>query len=95
MQLFLKKGYSDKMKITIVYDNEIYKKGIGLKSDWGFACLIETKYDTILFDTGAKGGILINNMKKLHIDPSIIKKIVIGVPPSYFSFAYAQSTLPL
>jgi len=33
------------MKITIVYDNEIYKKDIGLKSDWGFACLIESEYD--------------------------------------------------
>ena len=31
------------MKLTIVYDNEVAKKGIGLKSDWGFACLIQTK----------------------------------------------------
>jgi len=66
------------MKLTIVYDNELYRKDIGLKSDLGFACLIESKYDTILFDTGANGEILLNNMKKLHIDPSSIKKIVIS-----------------
>ena len=66
------------MKMMIVYDNEVYKKGIGLQSDWGFACLIESKYDTILFDTGAKGEILLSNMKKLSIDPSKIKKIVIS-----------------
>lgn len=63
--------------MTIVYDNEVYKKGIGLQSDWGFACLIESKYDTILFDTGANGEILLNNMEKLNIDPSSAKKIVI------------------
>ena len=66
------------MKLIIIYDNEIYKTGIGLKSDWGFACLIDTKYDTILFDTGAKGEILLNNMQKLDIDPFKIKKIVIS-----------------
>ena len=66
------------MKLTIVYDNTAYKKGIGLKSDWGFACLIKTKKDTILFDTGAKGDILLDNMKKLGIDPKKISKIVIS-----------------
>lgn len=66
------------MKLTIVYDNELYKEDIGLRSDWGFSCLIESKYDTILFDTGANGRILLDNMKKLHIDPISIKKIVIS-----------------
>jgi len=66
------------MKLTIVYDNTVYKKGIGLKSDWGFACLIKTKKDIILFDTGAKGDILLDNMKKLGIDPKKISKIVIS-----------------
>ena len=66
------------MKLIIIYDNEIYREGIGLKSDWGFACLIKTKYDTILFDTGAKGEILLRNMEKLNINPSSINKIVIS-----------------
>lgn len=66
------------MKLTIVYDNEVYKKDIGLKSDWGFSCLIETEDETILFDTGTSGNILLNNMKKLDIDPSKIDKIVIS-----------------
>ena len=66
------------MKLIIIYDNKVYQRGIGLQSDWGFACLIESKYDTILFDTGANGEILLNNMKKMDIDPSVIKKIVIS-----------------
>jgi len=66
------------MKLTIVYDNDVYRKDIGLKSDWGFSCLIETGEETILFDTGAKGRLLLYNMKKLDIDPSSINKIVIS-----------------
>lgn len=66
------------MKLTIVYDNKLFIKDIGLKSDWGFACLIETKNYNILFDTGTNGKILLNNMAKLDIDPRIIKKIVIS-----------------
>lgn len=35
------------MRLIIVYDNEVYTKGIGLQKDWRFACLIETKHDNI------------------------------------------------
>ena len=66
------------MKLTIVYDNKIFKREIGLKSDWGFSCLIESKNDTILFDTGARGEILLHNMKILDISPNTINKIVIS-----------------
>jgi len=66
------------MKMIIVYDNEVFKKDFGLKSDWGFASLIERKNDTILFDTGAKGEILFNNISRLNINPSDITKIVIS-----------------
>ena len=67
-----------KMKLTIVYDNEVFKKEIGLKSDWGFSCLIESNDTNILFDTGTKGNILLDNMRKLNLDPKIIDKIVIS-----------------
>ena len=66
------------MRLTIVYDNTVYKKNIGLKSDWGFSCLMETKDTTILFDAGAKGDILLRNMEKPGINPSTISKIVIS-----------------
>jgi 7,8-dihydropterin-6-yl-methyl-4-(beta-D-ribofuranosyl)aminobenzene 5'-phosphate synthase len=68
----------DNTKITIIYDNEILIKSIGLKPDWGFACLIETGEAAILFDTGARGNILLSNIEKLGIDPRIIGKIVIS-----------------
>ena len=66
------------MELTIVYDNEIYRKNIGLKSDWGFACIIKNNDETILFDAGAKGDILLDNMEQLSINPKNISKIVIS-----------------
>lgn len=66
------------MELTIIYDNTVYKKDKNLKSDWGFSCLIKTSYENILFDTGAKGDILLNNIKILNIDPRKISKIVIS-----------------
>jgi 7,8-dihydropterin-6-yl-methyl-4-(beta-D-ribofuranosyl)aminobenzene 5'-phosphate synthase len=65
------------MKITIVYDNEVYKKG--LKSDWGFSCLLEAENTPkILFDTGARGEMLLSNMKELGIDPCSVDEIFIS-----------------
>ncbi len=65
------------MKITILYDNETYKSG--LTSDWGFSCLVEAEgTPKILFDTGAKGKILLQNMKKLGIEPKSIDEIFIS-----------------
>jgi len=62
------------MKITIVYDNEA---NAGLKSGWGFSCLIEAK-EKILFDTGDDGEKLIYNMKQLNIEPKDIDKVAIS-----------------
>ena len=65
------------MTITILYDNEVYQEG--LKSDWGFSCIIEKENSPkILFDTGANGSILLSNMKKLGIEPISIDEIFIS-----------------
>lgn len=66
------------MDLTIIYDNTIHTKNIGLKSDWGFACIINNNDEKILFDTGAKGKILLRNMQKLNIKVENISKIVIS-----------------
>lgn len=64
------------MKITILYDNTVFKEG--LQPDWGFSCLIEAHNRTILFDTGSNGSILLENMKKLKIQPSSIDDVFIS-----------------
>jgi len=63
------------MKITIVYDNEAPPQ---FKSDWGFACLIQTNETTLLFDTGANSNILLDNMKKLNLDPKSIQAVMLS-----------------
>ncbi len=62
------------MKVTIVYDNNAKD---GLNSGLGFSCLIEGEKN-ILFDCGDKGKELIENMKKLRIEPSSIDIIVLS-----------------
>jgi len=64
------------MKITILYDNTVFKKD--LKPDWGFSCLVEAHNRTILFDTGSDGELLLENMKKLNIEPSSVDDVFIS-----------------
>ena len=74
-----KKRGLQSVKITIICDNESNQPG--LIADWSFSCIIETK-DTpkILFDTGATGSALLNNMKTLKFDPADIGIVVISHP---------------
>ena len=55
------------MKITILYDN--YQARDDLYYGWGFSCLVEYNNETLLFDTGENGNLLLKNMEKLNIDP--------------------------
>jgi len=65
------------MKVTIVYDNEAYRKD--LEPDWGFSCLVEVENTPkILFDTGTNGAILLSNMEKLGINPDSIDEVFIS-----------------
>jgi len=65
------------MKITIIYDNEVIKPG--LKADWGFSSLVEMENTPpILFDTGADGATLLQNMQRLSVNPERIGIIVIS-----------------
>ncbi len=68
-------GHS-KLVITVVYDNMSYDST--LTSEWGFGCVIQTEKDTVLFDTGGNGKVLLDNMEKLDINPSSIHSVVIS-----------------
>jgi len=65
------------MKVTIIYDNTAFRSD--LQPDWGFSALVEAK-DTpiILFDTGGNGKILLDNMRKLAIDPALINEAFVS-----------------
>ncbi len=64
------------MKLTILYDNTSLRND--LTADWGFACLIEKEDKQILFDTGAKGEILLSNMELLGVSPDSIDDVIVS-----------------
>lgn len=63
-------------RFTILYDNYLFRDGT--KADWGFSCLIEGTEKTILFDTGTKPEILMNNVGVLGVDLGKVEQIVIS-----------------
>ena len=66
----------NKVAVSIVYDNNLYDER--LKTSWGYACLLRGLEKTVLFDTGGDGKILLDNMKKLDLDPSDVEIIVLS-----------------
>lgn len=66
------------MRVTVIYDNISCRED--LRADWGFSALIEAKGRRILFDTGARGAILLGNMRALGLDPGTIEEVFISHP---------------
>jgi 7,8-dihydropterin-6-yl-methyl-4-(beta-D-ribofuranosyl)aminobenzene 5'-phosphate synthase len=64
------------VKVTIIYDNEIWQPG--LESAWGFSCLVEANGQRLLFDTGGRGEVLLQNLEALNLDPQSIAEIFIS-----------------
>jgi 7,8-dihydropterin-6-yl-methyl-4-(beta-D-ribofuranosyl)aminobenzene 5'-phosphate synthase len=64
------------LKITVLFDN--IPQAEGLTTDWGYACLVEGLDETILFDSGASGEILMANIDRLGVDASAVDVIVLS-----------------
>ena len=64
------------LKVTVVYDNNEFAPE--LRTDWGFACVVEAGEQTILFDTGGNGELLLDNMDKLGLEMNSIDAIVLS-----------------
>lgn len=62
--------------LTIIYDNIEYDTEC--TNAWGFGCIIELEYTTILFDTGGEPAILENNINVLDVDISQVEHLVIS-----------------
>jgi len=66
----------EQLCITVIYDNTAYFEG--LRSDWGFACVVDGAGKKILFDTGAKGDLFHTNLDKLACHPRDIDLVVLS-----------------
>jgi len=64
------------ISILVVFDNYpyLYK----LQTSCGFSCVVRGAKQTILFDTGGSGNILIGNLWKLRIDPITIDLVFLS-----------------
>lgn len=62
--------------MTVLFDN--FWTDDRLQTGWGFAALLETPEHTVLFDTGADGEILMENMRLMGIDPTRIEAVIIS-----------------
>ena len=63
----LEVGVSEKVRLTIVYDNNPYDER--LRTAWGFACHADVDGMSILFDTGGDHYMLLDNCL-LYTSPS-------------------------
>lgn len=62
--------------ITIIYDN--YQDDETLKTDWGFACLVEYQGNKLLFDAGRDASLYQKNVELLGINPEEIPSLFIS-----------------
>ncbi|MFO7853504.1 MAG: MBL fold metallo-hydrolase [Bacteroidota bacterium] len=68
----------EKPEVTLVSVFDNYQVKPGLKTSWGFGCIIKTPDEFILFDTGGDSEILLYNMRQMEIDPASISKVIIS-----------------
>jgi 7,8-dihydropterin-6-yl-methyl-4-(beta-D-ribofuranosyl)aminobenzene 5'-phosphate synthase len=64
------------VQITVLYDNYTLREDC--RTDWGFSCLIVGLEKTILFDTGARGDFLLENIDKLKVEAQDVDLVVIS-----------------
>lgn len=67
---------SGDLVITVTFDNNPSVED--LQTGWGFSCLVRGTEKTVLFDTGANGQVLLDNMRKLQLDPKQVQVVVLS-----------------
>lgn len=62
--------------LTVMYDNNPSEQG--LETAWGFSCLVEGAEQTLFFDAGGDGAVLVHNMERLGIRPADIDLVMLS-----------------
>jgi len=62
--------------LTVTYNNVPFRED--LTTAWGISVFVEGLEESILFDTGGDGSILLANLKKLGINPDEIETVVLS-----------------
>jgi 7,8-dihydropterin-6-yl-methyl-4-(beta-D-ribofuranosyl)aminobenzene 5'-phosphate synthase len=64
------------IRVSVTFNNVAYDTQ--LTTSWGFSSLIEGAEETILFDTGGNGNILLGNMRRMNKDPMAIDTVFLS-----------------
>jgi 7,8-dihydropterin-6-yl-methyl-4-(beta-D-ribofuranosyl)aminobenzene 5'-phosphate synthase len=64
------------LRISAVFNNVPFASE--LETAWGFAAVIEGLEQTLLFDTGSDGALLLANMERMRIDPGMIDGVFLS-----------------
>lgn len=64
------------IEITVLFDNNPYAPN--LQTGWGFSAAVFGIEKSMLFDTGADGRMLLENMRKLDLDPKSIETVFLS-----------------
>jgi 7,8-dihydropterin-6-yl-methyl-4-(beta-D-ribofuranosyl)aminobenzene 5'-phosphate synthase len=64
------------LRITVLYDN--YHHSGDLRTNWGFACLVELGGAVVLFDTGGDSATLMYNTDELGVDLARVQALVLS-----------------
>jgi 7,8-dihydropterin-6-yl-methyl-4-(beta-D-ribofuranosyl)aminobenzene 5'-phosphate synthase len=69
-------GGGSGLRVSILFNNVAFAPG--LETAWGFAAVIEGLEQTLLFDTGGDGELLLANMARMGIDPGEIDAVFLS-----------------
>ena len=64
------------LRISVVFNNVPFAPG--LETAWGFAAVVQGLEQTLLFDTGGDGALLLGNMKRMGIAPEVIDRVFLS-----------------
>lgn len=63
-------------RITVVYNNVPHAPG--LATAWGFAAVVDSGGERVLFDTGGDGPTLLANLERVGIEPGSVAAVVLS-----------------
>ena len=66
------------IEINTIFDNVSSSIECGCSSLWGYSSFIRTPKEQILFDSGSNGRVLLQNMKRLNLNPTSLEKVFIS-----------------
>jgi len=64
------------LEIRVIYDNTSARAGV--QEDWGYSAVVTFRGRRLLFDSGTKPELFVENLKKLDVAPASIEKAMIS-----------------